>query len=288
MPGLDKLLIKNPIRKFCSKLGLLNSNTYMVSFARKRLDERVDPLTGLEKLEAKLVTDPPRRDFLSRFLEAHKKDPDMITNQRVLALTVANVFAGSDTTAISLRAVFYYLLKNPADMQSLLNEIFEQKRNGKFARADGLVDWKVVRELPFLDAVVKEALRCHPATGLPLERITPKAGITVCGKFIPGGTIIGCNAWTVHNDASVFGEAPKEFRPRRWIDASQDQRRLMENSILTFGAGSRTCIGKNISLLEMYKLIPAFLMKFQVSQEGPCVRSSEYLHFVPTVLGYIR
>jgi cytochrome P450 len=40
-------------------------------------------------------------DFLSRFQEAHQKDPDFMSQERVLALTVANMFAGSDTTAIS-------------------------------------------------------------------------------------------------------------------------------------------------------------------------------------------
>lgn len=42
-----------------------------------------------------------RRDFLSRFQEAHQKDPEFMSQERVLALTVANMFAGSDTTAIS-------------------------------------------------------------------------------------------------------------------------------------------------------------------------------------------
>ena len=38
----------------------------------------------------------------------------------------------------------------------------------------------------------------------------------------------------------------------------------MERSLLQFGFGNYTCIGKNISLLEMYKLVPAVLSKFQV------------------------
>lgn len=36
-----------------------------------------------------------------------------------------------------------------------------------------------------------------------------------------------------------------------------------------FGAGSRTCIGKNISLLEIYKLVPNFLRRFDVELEDP-------------------
>ena len=39
----------------------------------------------------------------------------------------------------------------------------------------------------------------------------------------------------------------------------------MEGCMLQFGMGARTCIGKNISLLEIYKLVPSFLRRFQVS-----------------------
>jgi cytochrome P450 len=39
----------------------------------------------------------------------------------------------------------------------------------------------------------------------------------------------------------------------------------MNNMLFSFGAGTRSCIGKNISLLEMYKLVPALLHRFEVS-----------------------
>jgi cytochrome P450 len=205
-----------------------------------------------------------RRDFLSRFTEAHYKDPEFISRERVLALTVANMFAGSDTTAISLRAIFYYLLRSPEDLEKLMAELQEQKERGDSTDSQGMFNWNSVKDLPYLGAVVKEALRCHPAVGLTLERIVPSEGIKICGKFIPGGTIVGCSAWTVHMDA-LFGAHPGEFRPGRWLEASVEQKRVMENALFTFGAGAHTCIGKNISLLEMYKLVPALLMRFEVN-----------------------
>ncbi|KAF4459037.1 hypothetical protein FALBO_14211 [Fusarium albosuccineum] len=177
MPIIDKFLLKNPIRLALSKLGLIGSTTPMVAFARQRFAERIDPTTGDEKSPVKLDGSSTRRDFLSRYLEAHRKDPDFISNDRVLALTVANIFAGSDTTAISLRSVFYHLLKYPEELQRLLAELDEQKKNGHFKRTDGLVDWEEVRDLPVLDAVIKEALRIHPAAGLTLERIAPPQGV---------------------------------------------------------------------------------------------------------------
>lgn len=201
---------------------------------------------------------------------------DFIDDQRVLALTVANMFAGSDTTAITLRAIFYFLLKNPTQLQKLQAELENERVEGRFARSDGLVDWEETRNLPYLSACVKESMRLHPAVGLTLERIVPRQGIEVCGHFLPGGTIVGCSAWTLHAKESIFGAGTDKFLPERWIDAYAEKQVEMNNALFSFGMGSRTCIGKNISLLEMYKLIPAVLRRFEVGVE--------FTYFVPPVL----
>jgi cytochrome P450 len=203
-------------------------------------------------------------DFLSRFLEAGQKDPEFMTRDRILTMTTANMFAGSDTTAITLRSIFYYLLQNPNCMQNLMEELKHEEQAGRFSRDDGLLSWNEVRGLPYLGAVIKEALRCHPAAGLPLERVVPPAGISINGHFLPGGTIVGCSPWTVHLDESVFGQRPDQFRPERWLDMPNHKVAEMNNTLFTFGAGSRTCIGKNISLLEMHKLVPTVLRRFEV------------------------
>ncbi|KAJ0142276.1 Uncharacterized protein HZ326_14890 [Fusarium oxysporum f. sp. albedinis] len=262
LPILDSLLLKNPLRLQLTKWGFTNSSSPVAIFARNRMLARVDP----EKLgDMKFDQDNGRRDFLSRFLEANQKDPEFMNNDRVLALTVANMFAGSDTTAITFRAIFYYLMKNPADMKTLMAELAEEEKAGRFAREDGLVSWNEVRDLPFLNAVVKEALRCHPAAGLMLERIVPARGLEVNGHHISGGTIVGVNAWVLHRNKDIFGHDADRWRPSRWIEASTEQKRRMENYMFAFGAGSRTCIGKNISLLEMYKMVPALLRRYEVS-----------------------
>lgn len=212
---------------------------------------------------------PQKRDFLSRFQEAAVKDPVFINEKRVLSLTVANMFAGSDTTAITMRAVFYYLLKDQSKMEKLLAELSSQTKAGNFATDDPLVKWVTVRELPYLSAVINEALRCHPAVGLPLERVVPPKGAAVGGHWFRGGTIVGCSAWVLHRDEATFGPRTDEFRPERWIDATPEQQARMKNALFSFGSGSRTCIGKNISLLEVFKLVPAVLRKFEVRNTLP-------------------
>lgn len=41
--------------------------------------------------------------------------------------------------------------------------------------------------MPYLQACIKEGLRMHPATGLPLARVVPNGGTTICGRYFPEG-----------------------------------------------------------------------------------------------------
>jgi cytochrome P450 len=190
--------------------------------------------------------------------------PGKAQSEANMGSTVANMFAGSDTTAISLRSIFYHLLKSPQTLSRLREELASAESEG-FFEDDRLVRWDESQKLPYLSAVIKEGLRIHPAAGLPLERIAPNGGIELCGEYIPTGTIVGCSAWTIHRCERVFGTDANTFRPERWLEAPENKLVEMNASFFTFGGGARTCVGKNISYLEMYKLVPAILRTFKVS-----------------------
>ncbi|KAG9776578.1 benzoate 4-monooxygenase cytochrome-like protein P450, partial [Aureobasidium melanogenum] len=265
MPWLDLLFLKNPLVLLLDRLGVKLFAFPVTTFAVQRMSERLSEMQsqGREK-----GTEKP--DLLSMFLKAQTDRPEFMTDQRVLTMAVSMAFAGSETTAISLAAVFYYLLRNPRCYQRLMQELDDAVREGRIQnRPTGAVTWAESQQLPYLDACIKEAFRMHPAAGLPLERVTPPQGIEIDGHFIPGGTIVGCNAWVIHKREEVFGSNVDSYIPERWLDVSKEQLKEMNGTLFQFGAGARTCIGKNISLLEMYKLIPAFLRRFEVQFDDP-------------------
>ncbi|RHZ65482.1 cytochrome P450 [Aspergillus thermomutatus] len=206
------------------------------------------------------------KDMLSRWMAIHASDPEKLSTRDVIVHLSTNVFAGSDTTAIALRAVFYLLLRNPSVMAKLNAEIDDASREGKLSNPISYRE--SMTHLPYLQAVLKEAMRLHPSVGLILEREVPKGGVTVCDKHIPAGTVVGINAWVLHRDARVFPD-PDAFIPERWIDSDPQQLKKMEQSFFTFGSGSRTCIGKNISLIEMHKIIPQLLREFEIRLRSP-------------------
>jgi len=96
-----------------------------------------------------------------------------MSDTQLLSHAVSNIFAGSDTTAASLRSVFYYLCRTPSAHQKLLDEIDKADAAGKLSRP---VTFAEAQNLPYLQAVIKEALRMHPAVGLLLERVVPEGG----------------------------------------------------------------------------------------------------------------
>ncbi len=248
----------------------------MAKFARARMAERLPELengagvsvlpTSEKKPAAATVKSP---DLLSKFLAAREARPDFMSDTLVQTMAVSMAFAGSETTAISLSAVFYFLLKTPAALDRLRREIDDAARAGRFADHEtGLVTWHESQTLPYLDMCVKEAFRLHPAPGLPMERIVPEGGLEIAGRRVAGGTIVGCSAWVLHRDEAIFGEDVDVYRPERWeVKGEGDEARVkvMNGTMLQFGMGSRTCIGKNISLLEIYKLVPSMLRRFDVS-----------------------
>ncbi|KAE8336010.1 hypothetical protein BDV24DRAFT_178893 [Aspergillus arachidicola] len=262
MPWLDKVFWKNPIFDAMQKWGLLDNSHPVAIFARQRM---------MERMSSKAAIDPSSRsDLLTKFMKAGELRPNFMTEKRVLTMAVSMAFAGSETTAISLAAVFYYLLKTPDYMRRVREELDEAIRNGTIEnRPSGLVSWTESQKLPFLDACIKEAFRIFPAAGLPLERVTPPSGADIAGQFIPGGTIVGCSPWVIHRREDIFGSDVDTYNPDRWLNASEDKLKIMNGMMLQFGAGSRTCIGKNISLMEIYKLIPSFLRRFDVRLAYP-------------------
>ena len=74
---------------------------------------------------------------------------------------------------------------------------------------------------------------------------------------------MGCNAWVVQRDRKTFGEDCDSYRPERWL-ADSDSTHKMERAMLQFGAGSHVCLGQNIALMEIYKLVPSLMRTYEV------------------------
>ncbi|KAK5042882.1 hypothetical protein LTR84_012415 [Exophiala bonariae] len=177
----------------------------------------------------------------------------------------ANIVAGSDTTAITLSAALYYLYRIPNVLSKLRKEIGDLAADGRISDP---VTFSEAQNMPYLQAVIMEALRIHPAVGYLLPRRVNKEGLLLAGTYFPEGTEVGVNAWALHHNPRFCGPDYQEFKPERWFN-QEYQRNLHLASSFAFGAGSRLCLGKNVSLLELTKVIPQIVRHFDLEFENP-------------------
>ncbi|KAH6977384.1 cytochrome P450 [Ilyonectria sp. MPI-CAGE-AT-0026] len=280
IPFLDLIFLKNPIYLKLSQWGFIDSTFPVARFARARMAERLIPelssnTTILPTSSGK--KQPLGSDLLSKFIAAGEARPEFMTDTLVQTMAVSMAFAGSETTAITLSAVFYYLLRNKSAYQKLREELDEAARNNTFSDCEtGLVTFAEAQKLPYLHACIQEGFRMHPAPGLPMERIVPPQGVEILGQHIKGGTNVGVSAWQIHRRPEIFGPDVDTYRPERWLadpneDAEEEAKRIkkMSGMMFQFGMGSRTCIGKNISLLEIYKVVPSLMRRFDIDFQDP-------------------
>ena len=209
-------------------------------------------------------------DFLEFFTELQRADPKSITDDTILNWTVNNMGASVNSVTAVVEAIVYYVLKNPMIYARMRREL--EPLVGKAP-----VAWKDAQQLPYLDAIVQEAIRFHPPGGFTLERVVPQEGLILPdGRFLPGGTIVGMNAWVVNRNKTAFGFDAGIFNPERWLkgeteddDTFEARLSRMRNANLSWGGGKRMCLGKQIGLMEVFKIAASLFVTFDMQLVEP-------------------
>jgi cytochrome P450 len=146
-----------------------------------------------------------------------------------------------------------YIITSPHVYSTLQAEIDRAILESKISSP--VVTDNEARELPYLQAVVKEGFRIFPpGTGLMAKQVPP-GGDKINGAFVPAGTKIGVNMWALLRRKDVFGVDSEVFRPERWLEASAEDLQKMETvSELVWGYGKYVCLGKSVALIELNKI----------------------------------
>ncbi|KAJ3526444.1 hypothetical protein NM208_g11184 [Fusarium decemcellulare] len=260
IPWLDEWLDKNPVWRIGPR-PLVNGFVYTVKI--------------LTEYQQQVASGAAKRKPVDLFIDRYnslKDTVDYVDDNQVINWLMLNVLAGGDSTAGAMLSVAYHAVKNPVVYERLVTELKAAKLSLPVPQ------WKEISQLPYFDAVMRECMRISPAVGLMLEREVPKGGFELPdGRFIPANTKVGINPCVITRDMGVFGKDADTFRPERWLcrdgeteeDYTRRVRRMHECTEFMFGAGNRTCMGKHMAKVEMYKLFATLYANYDVKLTNP-------------------
>ncbi|KAK3997766.1 Pisatin demethylase [Cladorrhinum sp. PSN332] len=201
------------------------------------------------------------QDMLGSFIR-HGLNQEEASGEALL-----QVVAGSDTSATTIRGVMLYLMSSPPAYKKLQSEIDEAISAGKISSP---VKDSEARELPYLQAVIKEGIRILPPAGGAFFKEVPAGGDVICGKFVPAGTQIGSSALAIQHDKKTFGEDADSFRPERWLDDDAEKVEGMKQRVdMVFHSGKWQCPGRTVALMEFNKIFVELLRRFEWSLVNP-------------------
>ncbi|KAI6706776.1 hypothetical protein NL676_009738 [Syzygium grande] len=161
--------------------------------------------------------------------------------------------AGSDTSALTTEWAMAELLRNPSLLQRSRDELVAVIGTGRPVQESD------THHLLYLQAIVKETLRLHPAVPLLLPYIS-KNNVEVCGYVVPKGMQVLVNAWAIGRDPNYW-EDPLLFRPERFLGSNVNYKgRYFE--YIPFGAGRRICPGLPLAIRMVHLVVASLIQSF--------------------------
>ncbi|KAL6174543.1 hypothetical protein ACLB2K_051189 [Fragaria x ananassa] len=230
----------------------------LLSVTENIFDSAIEAL--MNKAPNELVLENDKKGFL-QFLLENNNDQDSATSltlQQMKALLMDIVVGGTDTVAITVEWTMSELLQNPDKMKKVQEELTE------IVGMNNLVEDFHLPKLRYLDAVIKETSRLHPA-GTLLPPRCPRQSTTVGGYHIPKGSRVFLNVWSIHRDPSVW-DNPLEFRPGRFLNTDPNNSfDYLGNKFqyLPFGSGRRICAGIPLAERMLIYVLASLLHSFE-------------------------
>ena len=186
----------------------------------------------------------------------------------------ALMFAGADTVGNALMLGTFYIAKSHSVLANLKSELF-----AAFSDPSRPPAVRELEKLPYLNACIKESLRLSSGVISGLPRIVPPSGATIGGHKIPGGAIVSVGSTFVHYNADIFPD-PFVFRPERWLENPD-----LENWLIPFSRGPRSCLGVNLAWLELRLAFACTFRRFDVEVDP---QSPERLDFSDNFLPHFH
>ena len=189
-----------------------------ISSFRTRDAARVGLVQLVEAIMATRAAAPPPerddRDLLDVLMSIKAEDgTDHFSADIITGMFISMMFAGHHTTSGTAAWTLIELLQRPDYLAEVVDEL------DALTAEDPEISYQALREMPKLEAAIKEALRLHPPLIILLR--VAKSPVHVGGDEIPVGTMVAASPSVSNRDPQAFVD-PEAFDPARYLDGRED------------------------------------------------------------------
>lgn len=245
---------RNPLSPANAFYGLPTSANRRHSYERRLIRDFLRNLIEERRQDSQAER---KDDLLTSLLKAHdevkEQSAEEVTDLTLVDIMMSLLFAGYDTTSITLTYALYFLATQPQVEQNCLDEIEHVMKECGSLDPDKLV---------YCRGVITETLRLYPP-GVSVNRNTTKPIQLSNGFIIPEDTFIAIPIYIIQRDFKHFGR-PTEFLPERWVKregevwverdtddtSNKDVPAANRNAFFAFSAGARSCAAQKFALQE--------------------------------------
>ncbi|CAE8595307.1 unnamed protein product [Polarella glacialis] len=256
-----RFLFPNPVWRFMRFFGIGTERGSSEHF--KLLDDYSREVA--RELSAKADGSDASPSFVGLFLQDAISKGQQPTEKFLRDLVLNFLLAGRDTTAQALSWTVFLLAGNRRVEKCLMEELDTELGPSSDGSVADEPSYEQMAQLPYLHAVVNEALRLYPS--VPIDS---KAAINddtlPDGTFVAAGTVVQYSPYCMARDVGLWGSDAEEFRPERWLEMKEPPSSYL---YAVFNAGPRECLGKRLAYMEMKACLATILQKISFSIAVP-------------------
>lgn len=203
-----------------------------------------------------------KSNLLHMMLDANRKAENPMTDEELRVHLIVFFMAGHETTATALTWATHYLAMHPDKQQRLRDELVEKlgplSADDDEEAAMPTQEQLGPKELPYLNAVMKEVIRLRPSIANIQSRVAT-CDTTLGNYKVRKGMFVAPNVYAVHHDRKLWPD-PEEFRPERFLV----KERRHPCAYIPFSFGPRQCVGNNFSIIEQRVFLAHFIRAWRL------------------------
>ncbi|KAJ7436884.1 cytochrome P450 [Mycena galericulata] len=217
----------------------------------------INRLAQMTEKRIRMDSETTMRDITSYFLDAGAHRPPLEDIKLDTLIAIQAGFESPSTTA-SLACYFMLSTENGQQWDRLRDEL-----DATFSDPLGPLSSDILAQLPYLNAVINEALRLGLANYVP--RVVGKGGVMIDDRYIPEGVNVALAAYSLQRSPENFYPDPLEFRAERWLPGGLGSNSITDKSVLySFSSGPYACIGKGLAYQEMRMVLARLVLTFNL------------------------